>query len=65
MDQADSLRSLFAKKSAKERLIQCRDKLREAIKMGNNDDIQVLMAELEQAQSNFEASLAGDTRDLL
>ncbi|MGR5066053.1 hypothetical protein [Photobacterium sp. DNB22_13_2] len=57
MDQADSLRSIFAKNSAKERLIQCIDKLREAIKTGSHEDIQFLMEELDQAQSSFETSL--------
>ncbi|WEM44109.1 hypothetical protein PTW35_22740 (plasmid) [Photobacterium sp. DA100] len=54
MDQAESLRSLFANPSAKERLIQCRDRVREAIRVGNHADIQLLMLELEQAQANFE-----------
>lgn len=64
MDQADSLRSLFAKQSAREKLIQCRDKLRSAIKMGNYEEVQLLTEELEHALLHFEASLEDDARDL-
>ncbi|MBC7001586.1 hypothetical protein BIZ37_03360 [Photobacterium sp. BZF1] len=56
MDQADKLRELFDKKSPREKLIYCRDKVREAIKLGNQDDIKFLMAELEHAQIEFEKS---------
>ena len=55
MDQADSLRELFAINSARDELIRCRDKVREAITLGNQDDIVFLMSNLEQAQINFES----------
>ncbi|MCQ1056836.1 hypothetical protein ACQKPX_11500 [Photobacterium sp. DNB23_23_1] len=60
MDQADKLRSIFAKQSAKEQLIQCINKLREAIKTGSHEDIHFLMEELEQAQSYFEENLVNE-----
>ncbi|MDV5167392.1 hypothetical protein [Photobacterium rosenbergii] len=54
MDQADSLRNLFAKREAKDKLIDCRNKLYEAILVGNHDNIDFFMAELDQAQRHFE-----------
>ncbi|KHT62224.1 hypothetical protein RJ45_18900 [Photobacterium gaetbulicola] len=57
MDQAESLRSLFSHKMARDNLIDCRNKLYQAIKTGNHADIECLMAELEQAQRSFEALL--------
>ncbi|PSW16081.1 hypothetical protein C9J01_03485 [Photobacterium rosenbergii] len=56
MDQADRLRELFDKKTPREKLIHCRDRVREAIRLGNQADIEILMAELEQAQIEFEKS---------
>ena len=56
MDQADSLRELFAKDSARKELIRCLDKVREAIRSGNQNDIKRLISELEQAQILFEQS---------
>ena len=43
MDQADSLRELFAKNSARQRVIHCRDKVREAIRTGNDQEIKAFI----------------------
>lgn len=63
MDQADSLRELFAKKAARDKLIECRDRVRDAIRSGNQEDIKQLMFELEQAQIEFEESSVCESVD--
>ena len=54
MDQAESLREIFEKQASIKRLEHCQAQVREAIRTGDNGDLDNLMVQLEQAQIEFE-----------
>ncbi|MGF1683106.1 hypothetical protein [Photobacterium minamisatsumaniensis] len=55
MDQANGLRNLFSKESSKNRVISAQHKVQQAIIKGEYNDLDKLMLELEDAQSDFES----------
>ncbi|GAL02804.1 hypothetical protein ACFFLZ_05860 [Photobacterium aphoticum] len=57
MDQAESLREIFEKQASKKRLEDCQEQVRQAIRTGDNTDLDMLMMQLERAHIEFEETL--------